>query len=269
MRDLVGEFDAVLRKGIDDYDFMYHKPQEVASSVGAVGFASSSDWREILQDRLTQAGLSVDAGNMIHVGFTGYLVGRFEEHLRESFPKHATGHYDLKDNGGTLVDGEGEVAQVFREESARTRLHSDAGDDVPVAFEKHGVMYMYIRQMASVCAVTVDQLRNWDRRGHLETLRMRDIDPGAPETIADRRVYPYTNEMLAQIKELAERKEMLQADPKEDVLSRNEAAARLDITARTLDNWRKQGKIEAIEIDHRVFIPEAEVERVLAEQEQS
>lgn len=62
-----------------------------------------------------------------------------------------------------------------------------------------------------------------------------------------------------------ERKEMLQANPKRDLLSRKEAAKRLDISTRALHNWRRDKKIEAVELEHRVLIPASEVGRILAE----
>jgi len=265
--DLLGEFRALLRRAIDEYDFMYGKAGEVASSVGSVGFASSREWREKLQRRLDQADVSLEAHDLVHVGFSGYVVGKFREHLRRSYPSYNYATEELDDVPGALVDGEGDVFEVFREETERTHLKSDAGTALPLAFERNGVDYLYVRQMAFVAGVTVDQLRNWDRRGHLETMRVREIDPDASEDIADRRVYPYTSEMIGRIQELAERKGMLQSDPKQGVLSRAEAARRLGITPRTLDNWRKQGKVKAAEMDHRVFVAEAEVERLLAERD--
>jgi len=50
-------------------------------------------------------------------------------------------------------------------------------------------------------------------------------------------------------------------------LSRGEAARRLCITPRTLDNWRKHGKIKVMGIEHRVFVAKEEVERLLAKRQ--
>ncbi len=267
--DAVGALRALLRDAIDSYDFNYNKPEEMLSSVGIVGPASSPEWREDFDDRFKRLGLPFTARDLVHVGFPRYVVGKFDEHLRECYPWHDKPFGDTEGSSGAMVQGDGEVPETFREETATTRRRSDVGPGVEVAATMEGINYLYIQQMAFVCGpeITVDQLRNWDRRGHLETLRMRDIDPGAPDTIAHRRIYPYTNEMVEQIRELAERKEMLQANPKEGMLSRKNAADRLDITTRTLDKWRQEGKIEAVEIEHRVLIPEDEVERLLAERE--
>lgn len=265
--DVEGELRALLWHAIKEYDFNYGKPDAMLSSIGAIGPESSPRWREDLDQRFREFGLPFSARDVTHVGFPRYVVGKFKEHLRESYPWHNPEFGEADKQPGAQVEGSGEVAEVFAEETRKTGRKSDIGPDIPVALTAGGVQYLYIKQMAMACGVTVDQLRNWDRRGHLETSRMRDIDPGAPETIADRRVYPDTEEMLSQIRELADRKDMLQADPQEGVLSRQEAADRLGISTRTLDNWRKLGKIEAAEIDHRVFIPEDEVERVLAERQ--
>jgi len=269
--DVAGELRALLWHAIKEYDFNYGKPDAMLSSVGAVGPESSPRWREDLDRRFREFDLPFSARDVAHVGFPRYVVGKFDEHLRESYRWHDPEFGEADKQSGAIVEGSGEAAEVFEEETNRTRRKSNAGTGVRVAHEKGGVKYLYIKQMAYVCGpeITEDQLRNWDQRGHLETLRMRDVDPGAPSTIADRRIYPYTNEMIQRIHELAERKEMLQADPTEGVLSRKEAAARLGITTRTLDNWRRDGKVEEYEMEHRVFIAEDEVERLLAQQEQT
>jgi DNA-binding transcriptional MerR regulator len=267
--DVVGELQALLSHLIEEYDFNYGKPDAMLSSVGTIGPESSPRWREDLDQRFGELGLPFRAHDVAHVGFPRYVVGKFEEHLRESYRWNAAEFGQADRQSGVILEGTGEAAEVFAEETKRTRRKSDAGPSIPVAFEKGGMRYLYIEQMAMACGVTVDQLRNWDRRGCLETLRVRDIDPGAPATIANRRVYPYTEEMLSQIKELAERKDMLQADPREGLLSRQEAADRLGISTRTLDNWRKDGRIAEVKIEHRVFISEDEVERLLAEQDET
>lgn len=266
--DVVGELTALLWHAIKEYKFSYGKPEALLASMGMIGPESSPEWRASLQRRFDEFQLPITVRDSVHVGFTRYVVGKFDEHLRECYPWHEPEFGEKAGADGAIVEGEGEAADVFREESSRTGRKRDVGPGVPSAYAAaDGTQYLYVAQMAHVCGVTVHQLRNWDRRGDLETLRLGDVDPFAPDSIASRRVYPYTSEVVAQIQRLAERKDMLQADPKEGLLSRKEAAKRLGVTARTVDNWREQGKIEAVELDHRVFIPEAEVERILAERE--
>lgn len=255
-------FRAVLRQAIEDYDFMYRKADAMISSVGAIGAASSPEWRSKLDERFAQFGLPLGTRDVVHVGFTGYVVGVFEQHLREHYPLADAESEALGETAGTVVDGGGEATGVFGEESSRMRRKSDAGDGVPIALEREGIKYLYIRQMAFACGVTVDQLRNWDRRGYLKTLRVGEVDPGAAPTVANWRIYPYTAEQIERIRNLAEERALPSGDPARTVLSRRQAAKRLGVSTRTLDNWCRRGKIKCFRKGLRVFIPETEVERI-------
>jgi len=291
--DVIGEFRALLSSAVDDYDFTYGKPKAQASTVGAIGLASSPEIRDQLDRQLAKAGAPISSREMAHVGFARYISAKFENHLRQSYAFYGgdveyseteTDAGDLTDSdeegaevlgygedavyprteagGNDLTDSHGEAAEVFAEESARTGRMSDVGLEVKVAFEKDGVEYLYRRQMALACRVTEEQLRYWHRQDYLPTPRVRDIDPGAPRTIANRRVYPWTDDMREQIRELAERQEALKANPTEGLLSLEIAAKRLNKEPRTLHNWRSEGKIEEVRHGNRVFIPEEEVERL-------
>jgi len=263
--DAVETLRALLRKLAEEYDFMRGKPEALVSSVGAIGPESSPEWREKLDARCREFGLPFHARDLVHVGFPRYVVSKFERFLRESYPWYSAEYGDMKAESGAIVEGRGEVAEVFRAETRRTRTKSDTGPGIPIALEHDGVRYFYIHQAAHAFGVTRDQLRNWDRRGQLPTQRVGDVDPFASATIANRRIYPDTPEMREKLRELAERGELWQADPQTGVLSLKEAARRIGISSRALYDWRKEGRIAEVKEGHRVFIPEAEVERILAE----
>ncbi len=183
--------------------------------------SSAVEIRDQLDRQLAKAGAPISSREMAHVGFARYISAKFENHLRQSYAFYGgdveyseteTDAGDLTDSdeegaevlgygedavyprteagGNDLTDSHGEAAEVFAEESARTGRMSDVGLEVKVAFEKDGVEYLYRRQMALACRVTEEQLRYWHRQDYLPTPRVRDIDPGAPRTIANRRVYP-------------------------------------------------------------------------------
>ncbi len=83
-REVAIALRALLRKLIDEYDFMHGKPKDaVLSSVGAIGSESSAGWRDELEGRFAEFGLPFRAQDVVHVGFARYVVTKFQEHLRE------------------------------------------------------------------------------------------------------------------------------------------------------------------------------------------
>jgi len=269
LRDVAaGSLRALLRTAIAEYDFMYGKPRDaLLSSVGAIGPESSKRWREDLEHRFAEAGLPFRARDLVHVGFTRYVVGKFEQHLREMYPWYEPEFAPGVDWRCHLTDEDDEVAEVFAAEQRRHRRKSDVSDGIPIAFEHEGVQYLYRRQMAAACGVTEEQLRNWHRSGELPDLRIRDVRPAASRGIRDRRVYAWSPELVDTINALRDRKQALQAESCPGMLSRKRAADALGISTRKLDQMRAAGEIAAEKVGHRVFIAEAEVERILAERE--
>ncbi len=267
-REVAIALRALLRKLIDEYDFMHGKPKDaVLSSVGAIGSESSAGWRDELEGRFAEFGLPFRAQDVVHVGFARYVVTKFQEHLREHYlwyePDFAPGLWPAPD----FADEEAgdEAAEVSAEEQQRGSAEEEWSRGVPVAYDRDGIDYLYVQQMAFVCHVTQEQLRNWDKRGYLPALRLRDVNPAASGPAADWRVYPNTEAMRAEIEALRDHKQALQAESCEGALSRKEAADLLDISERRLDQMRGAGEIAAVKEGHRVFIPEAEIERILAE----
>lgn len=259
---------ALLKMAIPEYDFMYGKPRgALLASVGAIGPESSPQWREDLDRRFAEAGLPFRARDVVHVGFTRYVVGRFEQHLREMYPWYEPEFAPEVDWRCRLSDGDDEVAKVFAAEQRRHRRKSDVSEGIPIAFEHEGIAYLSRRQMAPACGVTEEQLRNWHRSGELPDLRVRDVMPAASRAIRDRRVYAWTDELVDTIHALRDRKQALRAESCPGMLSRKQAAEALGISMRKLDQMREAGAIAAEKVGHRVFIAEAEVERILAERE--
>lgn len=259
---------ALLKTAIAEYDFMYGKPRDtLLPSVGAIGPESSPQWREDLDRRFAEAGLPFRARDVVHVGFTRYVVGKFEQHLREMYPWYEPEFAPDVDWRCRLTDADDEVAQVFAAEQRKHRRRSDVSEGIPIAFEHEGVQYLYRRQMAAACGVTEEQLRNWHRSGELPDMRVRDFDPAASRAIQNRRVYPHTPKMIEEIHALRDRKQALRAESCSGMLSRKQAADALGISTRKLDQMRQAGAIATERVGHRVFIPEAEVERILAERQ--
>ncbi|MGC9319931.1 MAG: hypothetical protein ACP5KN_18000, partial [Armatimonadota bacterium] len=71
--DVVGELRALLSHLIREYDFSYGKPDAMLSSVGAIGPASSPEWRQDLDERFAEFDLPFRARDVVHVGFTRYV----------------------------------------------------------------------------------------------------------------------------------------------------------------------------------------------------
>jgi len=262
---VVGELRALLDTLIDEYDFMHGKPKAQLSSVGAIGWASSPELRERLDRQLKEAGLPISSRDLAHVGFARYVAGKFEEHLREHYPIDEAEFGDAEKAPGTLGEADSEEGEAFMEDSARTEETSDVGDGVPVALERKGIRYLYIRQMAYATGIEMERLRTWMKRGYLPDMRVRDIDPGAARHIRNRRVLPWTNEMIETIDRLKLEKDAMQVKSAEGLYSLDEAAVALGVTVRTLHKWRKRGRVRTTELGHRVFVPVEEVERLRRE----
>ncbi len=71
--------------------------------------------------------------------------------------------------------------------------------------------------------------------------------------------------MIGEIQALRDREEALQAESCPGLLSLKQAAEALGIRTRELFDLRREGLIVQVKEGHRVFIPEGEVERILAE----
>lgn len=267
-RAVEGSLRALLWKLIDGYDFGRGKPKEaMLSSVGAVAPESSPALREALRARLDEFGLPFAVRDIVHIGFARYVVAKFEQWVREMYPPNQPVFAPGYEGGPALTEGSGDAAEAFAEETRKGRRKRDRSEGIRVACRAAGIDYLFRRQMAFVCRVSPDQLLKWDRSGELRALRLRDVDPFAAESVADRRVYPHTPEMIEQIEGLRDRKQALQAESCPGMLSRKQAAEALGISTRKLDQMRQAGAIATERVGHRVFIPEAEVERILAERQ--
>ena len=262
---LVGELRALLDTLIEKYYFMYGKPDAQLSSVGAIGWASSPELRERLDRQLREAGLPLSSRDVVHVGFARYAVGKFGEHLRECYPLDEAESEDAEQAVGTLGEAHDEGGEVFMADSARTRKKSDVSEGVPVALERKGTKYLYLRQMAWAFGLQTERLRTWIRRGYLPDLRVRDIDPSAGARLLNRRVLPWTNQMTATIERLKLEKDAARAKSAEGLYSLEEAAADLGMTVRTLYNWRERGCLKTTQLGQRVFVAGEDLERLKRE----
>jgi excisionase family DNA binding protein len=260
--DVLGELRALLDSLIDEYDFMYGKPEAQLSSVGAIGWASSPELRERLDRQLKQAGLPISSRDLVHVGFARYVAGKFEEHLRQHYPIDEAEFGDAEKAAGTLGEADSEEAEAFMEDSARTKETSDVGKGVPVALEREGTKYLYLRQMTYATGIEMERLRTWMKRGYLPDLRVRDIDPGAARRLLNRRVLPWTNEMIERIDGLASEKRVGWPDSAKRLYSLGEAAALLGIDRRTLYRWRKKGRLTTVKVGGKIFVSGEELQRL-------
>jgi DNA-binding transcriptional MerR regulator len=132
-----------------------------------------------------------------------------------------------------------------------------------VAYTVDGVQYLYIEEMAGHAYVSEHQLRHWDNDGTLKPLRVRDIVPGIKGKIeANRRLYPYTTEMVETIKALASRKKQRASHLGEGEYTRAEAAAVLHVSYRTLQRMEELGEARPIRPDRKPIYTQEEIHRL-------
>lgn len=134
-----------------------------------------------------------------------------------------------------------------------------------VAYTVDGVQYVYIDEIAGDAYVSSDQLRRWDDEGTLKALRVRDLLPLTKSRAeAERRIYPYTTEMIETIQALARRKEHRVGHLPEGEYNRAQAAVALGLSYRTLQRWEDRRKAKPISRDGAPIYTREEIRRLAA-----
>lgn len=257
---LFEEFRAVLAAAADRYSFMHGKAGTPEDAVGMLGFSASPQLRQDVAEICAEWGLDVDIAGLTHVNASYYLSECVVDHLREHYPVTRRRAVSLDqpvndDEDTTLADL---VAASEGADSAPVL-------EVTIAHTVAGVQYLYRDEIAGVACVSPDQLRRWDEEGTLKALRVRDLLPNTRSKIeAERRIYPYTNEMIETIRALARRKEHRVGHLPEGEYNRAQAAAVLPVTYRTLQRWEERGKAKPIWRDGAPIYTLEEIRRLAA-----
>ncbi len=266
------QFRAVLSRAIDEYDFMYGKGDGSFGTAGGLGLESSPHLRERVDRACEALGVSWRSRDLVHISVAWYLLSRLRGHLREHYRPPARDSAQILSLDMPYVNDDGETVtlkdMLSTEGWGVDGYVANVGSNVGVlwAHEEEGVRYAYVEEMASLCGVSADQLRHWDRSGEIRALRLGDVARGLPGRVRrEWRVYPYTPEMVDRIRDLARRKAGRAGQMPERSYTRQQAARALNVSAKTLQRWEKEGKARPEWQGGRAVYSSEEVWRLVTE----
>lgn len=271
------QFRGVLVDALQGYDFLHGKTVGPAGVAGQVGTSGSPEARARLQEALAFLDLTQTPHDLTHVNVARFVQARLDDHLRTHYPvpdRNASRQQSLDavaDEGGEGTVGD----QVAGPRSLEPGTEADADDpndwlgttgaqvSEVFACAVNGVRYRFTDEMARRAGVTSDQLRRWDTRGDLPAQRLGDLEPSRQDTpCADWRVYPETPEMVAAIRELADRKARRRTGMAQDEYTRTGAARILGVAPKTLERWEKDGIATPLRRGTRLVYTEEEITRL-------